>query len=145
MKSSTEPTDHIDHIATVVSVDPATHTAKVRIKADDDCGSCPAARLCKAASGKGNTVEIHPADTAGLRPGQNVTVRGTEMMHRRAIMLATVIPSILLVAAMTVIFLLTGSQPAAALGGVGVMIFFFTLLYLLRNRIAHEFTFKIIS
>ena len=58
-------------------------------------------------------------------------------------MIATVIPSIALVAVMVIIYMLTADQTVAALGGIGSMIFFFVMLYLFRNRIAHEFSFTI--
>lgn len=66
-------------------------------------------------------------------------------MHRKAIMYATVLPCIALVAVMVAVYLLTLNQLAAALSGIGVMILFFFILWCSRNKIAHEFCFTIVG
>lgn len=144
----TEYTDYIEHPAVVVDTDVRRGILKVRVDDSGECGGCPAARLCSLASvgdaeKKSGLLDIRVRDVSAFRKGDKVTVRGTERMHRRAIMLATVFPSVALVAVMTAIFLLTSDQLAAALGGLGATVFFFALLYVCRNRIAHEFSFEV--
>lgn len=142
----TEYIDSIEHTATVVKCDGQNRRITVRIDTDGECGACPAARLCAAASKDGRTVSV-PMPRRGRqpKPGDRVTVRGTERMHRRAIMLATVLPCIALVAVMTLVYVLTFSQAAAALSGIGAMTLFFLLLYLCRNRVEHEFEFEVVA
>lgn len=139
--------DYIDHDAVVVSVDTKQGKVVVKVGETDDCQACPAARLCGLADKTGartRTFTVETPEAAEFRPGQKVTLRGTERMHRRAIMTATVIPCIILVAVMVGIYLLTANQLAAACGGLASMLFFFVLLYLLRNKIKHEFHFSIL-
>ena len=64
-------------------------------------------------------------------------------MHRKAIFLATLFPCIILVAVMAAVFILTGSQGIAAVTGLAAMLLFFLILFLCRNKIAHEFQFQI--
>ena len=71
-------------------------------------------------------------------------VRGTEAIHRRAIMLATVIPCLGLVAVMAIVFILTLSSGLAALAGLGAMILFFLLLFVFRDKLAREFRFSVV-
>ncbi|MCM1291119.1 MAG: SoxR reducing system RseC family protein [Prevotella sp.] len=134
--------EHIEHTATVSFIDSVNHTVTVSITDADECGQCPAAALCTGAK-NAQKVVISTPDAQKFKPGEHVKIFGTEQMHRRAIMLATVIPCILLIAIMTVIFILTANQLTAALGGLAAMFFFFMLLYICRNKIAHEFQFKI--
>lgn len=148
----TQYTDYIDHPAVVEEVDGSRGVIRVRVDDGGDCACCPAARLCGVPSssakdgGKGSgPIDVPVCNPSAYHRGDRVTVRGTERMHRRAIMLATVFPSLALVAVMTAIYLLTGNQLAAALGGIGVTIIFFLLLYAGRNRIAHEFTFHVVE
>lgn len=142
--SDTTASEQIIHQGEIISVDKAQRTVTVRVSNDDECGGCPAATLC-GISGKdsGQLITIKIRGTGVYTKGDKVEVIGTESMHRKAIMLATVIPSITMIAIMTLIYLLTFNQLYAAIGGVGSMFFFFAIIYLFRNKIAHEFNFTI--
>ena len=136
--------EHIIHEGVVSEIDLHAHTVRVHISNEAGCGGCPAATLCGVTGGNhGQILEVRTPYASTYRAGEKVRLCGTERMHRKAILLATVLPSICLVAVMIIVYLLTFNQLMAALSGVGTMIFFFTVLYLLRNRIAHEFTFTI--
>lgn len=140
-----ETIDYIDHQAVVVRTDPAHKTVTVRINDSEECGSCPAATLCGANGNSSNLVNIVTPDAASYRKDDIVTVRGTEQMHHKAIMYATVLPCIALVAVMVLVYVLTGNQLSAALWGLGTMIVFFFILYAARNKVAHEFSFTIVG
>lgn len=145
-KNNTQYIEYIDHPAVIKEIDYANGVVKLMLTDAEDCGGCPAARLCSLATKEGkNDTEytITVDDASQFRPGEKVSLRGTEKMHRRAIMLATVIPCICLIIIMTATYLLTGNQATAAVAGVTSMVFFFTLLYLLRNKLEHEFEFTI--
>ncbi len=141
--------EHIDHEGTVLAIDrhpvAGSLTASIRLDDGKECGGCPAARLCAVAGGDTPTLQVAvpKREATRLRVGDRVTVRGTERMHRRAIMLATVLPCFTLVAVMVGVYLLTGSQPVAALCGLGAMVVFFALLFAARNKVAHEFSFTV--
>ncbi len=142
-------TDYIEHQGVVTGTEPRRGIVYVLVDESGECGSCPAAKLCNIAGGNGmengNKIEIATRNATRFKVGDRVTVRGTERMHRKAIMLATVFPSFALVAVMVAIFLMTGNQLLSALCGLGVTILFFVMLYLCRNKIAHEFSFDIIN
>lgn len=140
-----ELVEYIDHDAIVVAIDPAHNIVKVRIDDSGECGSCPASAICHATGEPDNLITIYTKNAVSYRKNDIVTVRGTEQMHRKAIMYATVLPSIAMVAVMVAVYILTLNQLAAALTGIGVMIFFFILLYLARNKMAHEFSFTIVG
>lgn len=144
MIQDSNSTDHIDHEATVKTIDPARHIVTVALTDKGNCDGCAAASICHPGARR-DGVAVYSRDAERYRPGQRVVVRGTERMHRRAIMLATVLPCICLVAVMFIVYLLTFSQGAAALSGLSAMTLFFVILYLARNRIAHEFTFTIVG
>lgn len=140
-----ETLEHINHSAIVESTDPSKNLVKVRINDSGECGDCPAAKLCEASGHASNMISITTPHSSGFRKGDIVTIRGTEQMHRKAIMYATVFPCIALVAVMVGVYLLTFNQLAAAISGLGVTILFFVLLWSARNRIAHEFSFSIVG
>lgn len=137
-----ESIDYIEHTAIVRKVDAAKDVISVVIADNNECHGCPAARLCSGA-GEEEMIEISTPRAGSYKTGDEIFIRGTEQMERRAIMLATVLPCVILVAIMVGIYLLTANQALAALCGVGAMIVFFAALYLCRDRIAHEFVFTI--
>lgn len=140
-----ETIEHVDHDAIVIAVEPSKDTVKVKIDDSDECGDCPAASLCQGAGQSENTISILTPHASSYKKGDIVTIRGTEQMHRKAIMYATVLPCVALVVVMVAVYLLTFNQLAAALSGLGVTIAFYFMLWLCRNRIAHEFCFTIID
>ena len=75
--------------------------------------------------------------------GEKDIISGREALHRKAIMLATVFPCLILILSMVVIFILTADQTLSVVVGLSLTVLFYIILYLMRNRIAHEFTFTI--
>lgn len=140
-----EEIEYIEHDGRVTAVNPGKGTVTVTLTEEADCGGCPAGKLCSNFTPDKNVVEVPVADTSTFRTGDFVTVRGSERLHRKAIILVTVIPSLALIAVMIGIYLLTGSQLAACVSAIGAMIVFFFGLYLMRRRLAHEFVFEIVK
>lgn len=141
----TEDIEYIDHDGRITAVNPGKGTVTVKMVEESDCGECPAGKLCTNFLPDKNVVEVPVANPSAYTVGEEVTVRGQERLHRKAIVLVTVIPSLALLAVMIGIYLLTASQLAACLSGLGAMFVFFTGLYLMRNKLAHEFVFQIVK
>ena len=137
--------EYIEHDGRISAIDADKSIVTVTFLDNADCGACPASKICNDFSGDKNKVDIQVANVNDYKIGEFVNLRGTERLHRKAIMLATVIPSLALIVVMIGIYLLTANQLAACLSGLGAMIVFFVGLYLMRNRLAHEFTFQIIK
>ena len=137
--------EFIDHQAIVKKVDSDKNQIFVRIDDSDECGECPAANLCASNGKSSNLIIISTPKAYKYNENDIIMVRGTEKMHRKAIMYATVFPCIILIAGMIGIFLLTGNQLAAALSGIGLLIVFYFILWLCRNKIAHEFVFTVVG
>lgn len=138
-----EEIEYIEHEGRVTATDPEKRTVTVSLLDEADCGECPAHKLCNNFTPEKNTVTITVADPEEFIVGEFVKVRGSERLHRKAIMIATVVPSVALVAVMIGLYLLTANQLVACLGGLGAMVVFFGGLYLMRNKLAHEFTFEV--
>lgn len=145
MRNKISTFDFIDHNGIIEKTDSFQKSVTVRIERGSDCGSCPAAKLCSPSGKNNNLLNISTPDAYKFTSGEKVIVRGSERMHHRAITLATVIPTLLLVMSMTAVYILTGSQPLAAISGLAMILLFFIVLYLLRDRLAHEFKFLIIK
>lgn len=132
--------EQISHFCEVVESNPQKGYVKLRIEDGSDCGSCPAVKLCN----HGKSEEYIVIETNEVYDvGMHVRIVGTELMHRKAIMLAVVYPCVVLIVAMLLTYLLTMNESLSALVGLLLMILFFIVLYLVRNKIAREFKFEI--
>ena len=140
-----ETTEYIEHSAIIKKIDTDHNLVWVRIDDPEECGDCPASKLCQSRGEPSNLVSVKVTDTRRYKVDDIVTVRGTERMHHKAIMYATVFPCIILIATMVGIYLLTDNQLAAALSGIGMTGIFYLILWLFRNKIAHEFTFTLVG
>lgn len=140
-----EEIEYIEHNGRVSAINPQKGLVTVTFLDNADCGACPAHKLCHNFDGEKNKVDVPVSDTSEYKIGEFVSLRGTERLHRKAILMATVIPSLALIVVMIGVYLLTGNQLAACLSAIGAMIIFFFGLYLMRNKIAHEFSFEIIK
>lgn len=138
-----EDIDCIDHHGIVTAVDAAAGTVTVIINEEDECDCCPAAKLCTIKDKTADRITVASDRAGDFKKGEEVTLRASERMHRKAILLATVIPCVVLVAVMVGVYLITFNQLAAALCGLGTMIAFFIILY--RNHVAHEFNLEILK
>ncbi len=133
--------DAIEHDGIVVRS--GSGVVEVRLTDDGNCGACPASGLCGVSGKSTQVVRINTSDYADYRPGERVSVDGSETLHRKAIRLATVYPTLAVLAVMVAVYLLTASQMAAALSGVAVVVIACVALYAARHRLAAEFVFTI--
>jgi sigma-E factor negative regulatory protein RseC len=115
----------------------------VRLTNGTECEGCAAAKLCHVSGSDSGLIDVHTADAATFTTGDRVVLEGAERLHRKAIRLATLYPTIAIIATMVLVYLLTANETLAALSGLSVMILFFIILYLCRNRLDKEFIFTI--
>ncbi|MDE6400265.1 MAG: SoxR reducing system RseC family protein [Muribaculaceae bacterium] len=137
--------EYIDHKAIVVSTDPPHNIVRVRIDDSGECGNCPAATLCNAGNSTTNVLEISTRKAFLYNINDIVTVRGTERLHRKAILFGTVAPTLSMIVIMVMTYFITGNQFISAILGIADMLVFFALLWSARDKVAHEFKFSIVG
>lgn len=140
MKNIDSMQDEIVHHALVTQV--GVGTARVRFSELSECRGCAVASLCTGGRGK-DYLDVRVSAGMHVRPGDRVEIAGTEQLHRKAIRLLTVYPTLAIIAVMVGLYLLTGNELMAAFAAMGVMVALCVILYLCRRRIAHEFVFTI--
>lgn len=134
--------NQILHFGKIIERNAEKGYIKLKIKDSHDCESCPAINLCNHLSLEDNVIII--STEVDFEIGEQVKVIATEVIQRKAIMLAVAYPCIILVLTMTLTYILTMNESIAAIAGLLLMITFFIVLYLIRNKIAREFKFEII-
>ena len=132
----------IRHQGVVDSID--GQNVIVRITQSSACGGCQARNICRAAESKDKLVEVRCADTGSFNVGQVVTVAGAESLGMKAVAFAFGLPLLLLIAALITAIAVTGSERVGAISALGILVPYYIVLFLLRERIKKDFQFRII-
>ena len=132
----------ISHSGIVESIEDGC--VKVRIVQTSACAACKVAGYCNAAESKEKIVDVFGDATAKeLAVGQQVTVTTSGQVAAKALMWGFGLPFVLMVAVLVLVLWLTGSEGKAALSGLAVLVPYYILLWLLRNRMRQQLAFSI--
>ena len=133
---------YIWHEGVVDSID--GQTVIVRITQSSACGGCQARNICRSAESKDKLVEVHRTDAGSFDVGQTVTVAGAESLGMKAVAFAFGLPLLLLMAALITVLAVMGSEKVAALASLGILVPYYIVLFLFRDRMKKDFQFRII-
>jgi len=118
-----------------------TDSCSVRILQASACSSCGARQLCRSSESKEKVIDVK-GHYPTLHVGDSVTLSGSVHQGLRASVLAYIVPLILMVAALVAGIRLSG-EGAGALAALLALALYYGVLYLLRDKLGRQFTFKI--
>lgn len=131
----------IKHSGIVDSVeDECVH---VRILQSSACSACKVASHCNASETKEKLIDVADVQAAVYQPGDLVTVVADASVGFRASVLGYLLPLALMVITLVVVLTITRSEGAAALSALGVLIPYYIVLYLLREKMKTKLSFTI--
>ena len=116
---------------------------KVRIIQTSACAACKVASHCNASESKEKIVDVICCDTAKYATGQEVVVSASKEVANRALLLGFGIPLLLMVAVLLIVLRWTGDEGIAALASLGALIPYYIILWLLRDSIRQQVSFRI--
>ena len=132
--------DKITHKGIIERVDDGK--VIVRIVQNSACGACRVAGHCSAAESKEKLVEaIAPSASNKYAKGDEVTVAMKGASGVKAVLIAFIFPFILMVAVIALLLALSCGENDAALCGVGILIPYYGIVYLLNNKLKRQFQF----
>lgn len=115
---------------------------RVKILAQSACAACHARGMCNLSELREKEITAQ-APSWPVAPGDTVRVVAATGDAFFSVMMAYVIPSVLVIAALA-LFLFAGvSELAAAAASVSTLAGYFVLLYLLRHRLGRKIKFQI--
>jgi sigma-E factor negative regulatory protein RseC len=118
----------------------------VRILQTAACAGCMVAARCNAAEAREKIIDVYSDDSAGrYRVGDAVTVCTSRSVVSRAMTIGFVWPFLLMVFTLVVVLQLTGDESLSGLLAVGVLIPYYSVVWLLRERIGREVSFYIVD
>lgn len=131
----------IKHSGIVDSVeDECVH---IRILQSSACSACKVASHCNASETKEKLIDVADVQAAVYQPGDLVTVVADASVGFRASVLGYLLPLALMVITLVVVLTITRSEGAAALSALGVLIPYYIVLYLLREKMKTKLSFTI--
>ena len=101
---------------------------KVRILQASACSACKVAAHCNASEMKEKMVEIRMADAS---------------VGYRASLYGYLLPLVTMVATLIAVLATTHSEGMAAVSALGILVPYYVVLYLMRNRLRNRFSFKL--
>lgn len=116
---------------------------KVEILSKSACSGCSARSLCSSSEQKVKEIDVETSEGERYEIGESVTVVGMESMGLIAVMICYVVPVVLMVATMGVLTRMGNEDTIVGLAGLGVLVPYFIIVYLMRERLGRRFKFKI--
>lgn len=134
-------TNAIKHQGIVESTDGSC--IRVRIIQTSACAACSIKGHCTSADVKEKLIEIVDTDGTVYQPGDKVWVLGELSMGAKAVFLAFVFPFLILIVSLFILMTLLDDELQAALGSLLLLIPYYYILWLNRERMKKKFSFSI--
>lgn len=131
----------ISHTGIVDSI--SRGVVHVRIVQSSACHDCKIASHCSSAESKEKIVDVLTTNASGYSVGQEVTVMASTMVGAKAVVLAFVIPTVILLATVMGCLAMGFSELVAAVSGILILIPYYILLYLCEDKIRKQMVFYI--
>ncbi|HAF28566.1 MAG TPA: Fis family transcriptional regulator [Bacteroidales bacterium] len=133
-------TKSIEHKGRIESID--GNKINVNFLAMSGCASCHAKGVCSAADMQEKSVEVFDY-TNQYTMGEEVNVILKQSLGFRALLLGYVLPFILVLFILIVLTAITDNEAIAGLSALSVLVPYYLILFLLKDKIRKKFTFAI--
>ena len=107
------------------------------------CADCRVAENCHASEAKVKMVDVYCRDVARYHVGERVIVSTTSQVGLMAMLYAYLFPLIVLMTTLILVRICTRSDGWAALSALAILIPYYIVLYLFRERIKEQVHFNI--
>lgn len=114
----------------------------VRIVQQSACSGCHAKSLCTISESKVKTIEIE--DHSGkYKVDEEVNICGSYTLGLQAVLLSFVIPIFLILISLIAGNFITGNETLGGIISLVILLPYYTMLYLVRNKLKKKFTFSL--
>lgn len=133
-------TNTIQHQGIVESIEGAQ--IKVRIVQTTACSSCSAKGYCSSSESKEKFIDVTEHNNS-YKVGDVVLLEAQTSMGLKAVLLAFVLPFVWLISFLFIFMSFFHNELLAALLSLVSLVPYYLVLWLFRNQLKHNFTFKI--
>lgn len=133
--------NNIKHAGVVDGVE--GECVRVRILQSSACSACKVAAHCNASETKEKIIDVMDADASHYQKGDQVMVVADTAVGFRASLYGYLLPLILMVVTLVGVLAATHSEGWAALSALGILIPYYVLLFLMRNKLRNRLSFTL--
>lgn len=116
---------------------------RVRILQSSACSACKVAAHCNASETKEKIIDVMDADASHYQKGNQVMVVADTAVGFRASLYGYLLPLILMVVTLVGVLAATHSEGLAAVSALGILIPYYVLLFLMRNKLRNRLSFTL--
>lgn len=116
---------------------------RVRILQSSACSACKVAAHCNASETKEKIIDVMDADASHYQKGNQVMVVADTAVGFRASLYGYLLPLILMVVTLVGVLAATHSEGLAALSALGILMPYYVLLFLMRNKLRNRLSFTL--
>ena len=116
---------------------------RVRILQSSACSACKVAAHCNASETKEKIIDVMDADASHYQKGEQVMVVADTAVGFRASLYGYLLPLILMVVTLVGVLAATHSEGLAAVSALGILIPYYVLLFLMRNKLRNRLSFTL--
>lgn len=116
---------------------------RVRILQSSACSACKVAAHCNASETKEKIIDVMDADASHYQKDDQVMVVADTAVGFRASLYGYLLPLILMVVTLVGVLAATHSEGLAAVSALGILIPYYVLLFLMRNKLRNRLSFTL--
>jgi positive regulator of sigma E activity len=116
---------------------------RVRILQSSACSACKVAAHCNASKTKEKIIDVMDADASHYQKGDQVMVVADTAVGFRASLYGYLLPLILMVVTLVGVLAAIHSEGLAAVSALGILIPYYVLLFLMRNKLRNRLSFTL--
>lgn len=116
---------------------------RVRILQSSACSACKVAAHCNTSETKEKIIDVMDADASHYQKGDQVMVVADTAVGFRASLYGYLLPLILMVVTLVGVLAATHSEGLAALSALGILMPYYVLLFLMRNKLRNRLSFTL--
>ena len=118
---------------------------RVRITQQSACAACKVASHCNASEQKVKMVDAYHCTQTGLHVGDSVVVATSQAAAGRALLLGFGLPLVLLLVVLAAMLMAGVDEGASAITALALLLPYYFILWLCRDRIAGKISFKLLT
>lgn len=116
---------------------------RVRILQSSACSACKVAAHCNASETKEKIIDVMDADASHYQKGDQVMVVADTAVGFRASLYGYLLPLILMVVTLVGVLAATHTEGLAAVSALGILMPYYVLLFLMRNKLRNRLSFTL--
>lgn len=116
---------------------------RVRILQSSACSACKVAAHCNASETKEKIIDVMDADASHYQKGDQVMVVADTAVGFRASLYGYLLPLVLMVVTLVAVLAASHSEGLAAVLALGILIPYYVLLFLMRNKLRNRLSFTL--